>query len=45
MIEQSDRVRKEDEMDREVNGLSLPQSPPPPFSPQSTSPTICPPVA
>lgn len=47
MIEQTDRVRKEDEMDREVNGFSLPPSPPPPFSSQSLSigRTIGPPVA
>ena len=46
MIEQTDRVRKEDEMDREVNGFSLPLTPPPPLSYSlSTGHTIGPPVA
>lgn len=35
-IESTDRVRNRAEMDREVNGFSLPQSPPPPLSSQST---------
>lgn len=37
MIERTDRVRKEGEMDREVNGFSLPPSTPPPLSSQSQS--------
>lgn len=47
MIEQTDRVRKEDEMDREVNGFPLPPTPPPPLSSHSlsTGHTIGPPVA
>lgn len=48
MIGQTDRVRKEGEMDREVNGFSLPPlSPHPPLSSQSLSfgRTVGPPVA
>lgn len=47
MIEQTDRVRKEEEMDWEVNGFSLPPSPPPPVSSHllSAGRTIGPPVA
>lgn len=47
VIKQTDRVSKEDEMDREVNGFSLPSSCPPSLSSQSlsTGHSIGPPVA